>query len=69
MSTAILEGSSAVRMVNGRLVSLSLTDPEVRADLTKQLAERRKDPAALRALYIQRGMLSPSGKLAKRFGG
>lgn len=69
MTTVLFEGSSAVRMVNGRLVSRSLSDPEVRVSIAQQMAELRKDPAALREWYVRRGMINSVGKLTPRFGG
>lgn len=60
---------SALRMVNGRLVSLSLHDPVVKQEVQAKMAERRKDPAALRAYYVKEGVITPTGRLTKRYGG
>ena len=56
-------------MVNGRLVSLSLHDPVVKQEVQAKMAERRKDPAALRAYYVKEGVITPTGRLTKRYGG
>ncbi|XAH25462.1 hypothetical protein AAFF27_09790 [Xylophilus sp. GW821-FHT01B05] len=60
---------SGVRVVNGRLVSKTLGDPDMSERVGQAMASLRKDPAKLKAFYIQQGVLTPGGKLAKRFGG
>lgn len=59
----------AVWMSNGRLVSHTLSEPSIKRAINAELAELRKDPAALRAYYIKQGFLTPGGKLSKRYGG
>lgn len=60
---------SAVDIVNGRLVSLTLHDPKVKKELSTSQAELRKDPVALKARYVKLGFITQTGKLTKRFGG
>ena len=60
---------SSIRVVNGRLVSLTLHDPEVKREIAESMAELRRDPAKLRAYYVKQGLLTPGGKLTKRYGG
>lgn len=60
---------SVVRVLNGRLVGLSLLDPNVKKELSEERAKRRVDVDALRLEYVKNGLLTPTGKLAKRYGG
>ena len=60
---------SAVDIVNGRLVSLTLHDPKVTKELSISQAQLRKDPVALRARYVKLGFITRTGKLTQRFGG
>lgn len=62
-------GRSSIRVANGRLVSLTLNDPEVKREITATMAELRRDPAKLKAYYVKQGLLTPGGKLTKRYGG
>jgi hypothetical protein len=64
-----LPRESALRMENGRIVGPTLNDPAVKKQLSEQKAELRKDPEKLREWYIQNGMLTAGGKLAKKYGG
>lgn len=59
----------AMWLVNGRLVSRSLHDPEIKKELKVMLTEQRKDVDALKDFYIANGFLTAGGKLAKRYGG
>jgi YD repeat-containing protein len=52
---------------NGRLVSKTLADPDVREELEAEWAERRKNPEALLQYYVKRGVLTPTGRLTKRY--
>lgn len=54
---------------NGRLVSHTIDEPAIKASILASRAELRKDPAALKAYYVKRGLLTPGGKLTKRYGG
>ena len=67
--TAARVDRSAVDIVNGRLVSLTLHDPKVKKELSSSQAELCKDPAALKAHYVKLGFITRTGKLTKRFGG
>ena len=69
MTTAVLEGSSTVRMVNGRLVSATLNDPDVKKEIATQRQALRQDVDALRAYYIKQGVITKGGNLTKRYGG
>lgn len=65
---AVLKGEG-LRMVNGRLVGQTLADPEVKRRVTEFKNELRKDPVKLRQWYVEQGLLTPTGKLTKEFGG
>lgn len=69
MSTALLEGNLAVRLVNGRLVSPTLNDPEVKREVDAKMGALRKDLDALRAYYVQQRVITKGGNLTKRYGG
>lgn len=66
---ATLTAQSPIRVVNGRIVSLTLNDPEIRSRLEARRAKLRADPQALREEYVKAGFLTPGGKLTKRYGG
>lgn len=59
----------AVWLSNGRLVSRTIDEPEIKRAIDEQRADLRKDPQALKDYYIKRGFLTPAGKLSKRYGG
>ncbi|EPD34665.1 MULTISPECIES: hypothetical protein [Delftia] len=59
----------AVWMDNGRLVSHSISEPDIWREVSAQRAELRKNPEKLKAEYVKRGILTPGGKLTKRYGG
>ena len=59
----------AVWVSNGRLVSRTIDEPEIKKAIDEQRSNMRKDPEALKAYYIKRGFLTPKGKLSKRYGG
>ncbi|HSV77907.1 MAG TPA: hypothetical protein VLK85_01715 [Ramlibacter sp.] len=58
-----------LRMVSGRLVGPTLNDPSVKQELSSFKAELRKDPEKLRDWYVKSGLLTPGGKLTKKYGG
>lgn len=60
---------SVVRVLNGRVIGLSLLDPSVKKELSEERARRRANVEALRLEYVKNGLLTPTGKLAKRYGG
>lgn len=60
---------SLLWLENGRIVGPTLNDPEVEQSLTASKAELRKNPGKLRAQYVKSGLLTPGGKLTKRYGG
>jgi hypothetical protein len=60
---------SNLRMVNGRIVGPTLTDPQVQKELTAFKEELRSDPEKLRDWYVKQGLLTPGGKLTKAFSG
>lgn len=60
---------AGIRMVNGRLISLTLNDPAVIKEVHESMAELRKNPEALRAYYVKQGVITPTGRLTKRYGG
>lgn len=63
------DSSASVRMVNGRLVSKTLADP----DLKNAVTQAGKTMFASKEEFIKemarRGVLTPSGKLTKQSGG
>ncbi|MDH0423650.1 hypothetical protein [Delftia tsuruhatensis] len=59
----------AVWMDNGRLVSHTISEPAIWREVSAQRAALRKDPEKLKADYVKSGVLTPGGKLTKRFGG
>jgi len=54
-----------IRVINGRVVAKSIADPDVQAEVKKL----DKKVSSLRTFYVDQGILTPAGKLAKRFGG
>jgi hypothetical protein len=56
-------------LAGGRLVSATLADKVVRKKLQADAARRRKNPEALKRHYVKMGVLTPDGKLTKRYGG
>jgi hypothetical protein len=50
-------------------VGPTLNDPEAKQQLLAFKAELRKDPNKLRDWYVKKGVLTPSGKLTKKYGG
>lgn len=69
MSKAATKSATHLRLINGRLVSPSLADPEVKTQVVKKAAALRKDVVALRASYVRDGILNKDGTLSKRYGG
>ncbi|MFN7155237.1 MAG: hypothetical protein ACK4OE_16250 [Acidovorax sp.] len=69
MATALLDGNTAIRMVNGRLVSPTLNDPEVKKEVAAKMGVLRQDLDALRAYYVRQGVITKGGNLTKRYGG
>ncbi|QTD44581.1 hypothetical protein [Ottowia testudinis] len=61
--------SSGLWLVNGRLVSKTLSDPQVREAVNQSMTALRQDKDALRAYYVRMGILDKSGKLSKNYGG
>ena len=59
----------AVWVSDGRLVSHTINEPEIKRAIDEQRIDLRKDPQALKDYYIKRGFLTPAGKLSKRYGG
>ena len=68
-SAHALPKEQGLRMENGRLVGPTLNDPAVKKELSAFKAELRKDPEKLREWYVKNGLLTPTGKLTKAFGG
>jgi len=66
---AALTTQSPIRVVNGRIVSLTLNDPEIKKKMAARRAKLRANPQALREEYVKAGILTPGGKLTKRYGG
>ena len=62
---AEVKAAPKVRVVNGRVVGRSLADPGVQAEVQKL----DKNVGSLRTFYVEQGILTRAGKLAKRFGG
>jgi hypothetical protein len=77
MSTARAERPTAhavpkdkgLRVVNGRIVGPTLNDPGVKQEISSFKSELRKDPEKLRDWYVKGGLLTPGGKLTKKYGG
>lgn len=63
------ESYKLVRTVNGRIVSATLNDPEMKQKLEAKLRVLREDPAALKRHYVTHGYINANGKLTKRYGG
>lgn len=59
----------SVWVSDGRLVSHTINEPDIKKSIEAARAKLRQDPAALKEYYVKRGMLTPSGKLSKRYGG
>jgi hypothetical protein len=55
-----------VRVVDGRVVGKSIADPDVQKKLLGAHGQTR---AGLTKFYVEQGILTPKGKLSKRFGG
>jgi hypothetical protein len=66
---AIRESNRGVKVVDGRVVSASLADPAIRRNVTALAEERRKDRGTLLQEYVRQGILTPGGKLSKKYGG
>ena len=60
---------ATVQLKNGRVVSLTLADPNIKRELKATQAKTQEQVDALRAQYIKAGFLTPRGKLTKRYGG
>lgn len=58
-----------VWMSEGRLVSHIITEPGLKQKIEASRELLRQNPEALKAYYVKRGMLTPGGKLTKRYGG
>ena len=55
--------------VNGRPLAPTLADPEVQEEVRKLNADLRSNVDKLRRSYVEQGILTRDGKLAKRYGG
>lgn len=55
-----------VRLVNGRVVGKSIADPGIQEKLNASIGN---GAAVLTSFYVSQGILTPDGKLSKRFGG
>ena len=64
-----LRRRQTVTIVNSRMMSLTLNDPTVRAEVQAASAELRKDPEKLKHSYIDMGFLNEDGTLHERYGG
>lgn len=60
---------STLHVVNGRIVSPTLNDPDVKRQVRDAMAEHRKSDEALLRFYVSQGVLTKDGKLSKKFGG
>lgn len=58
-----------LRLVNGRVVGRSIADPDVKKEVKKLHAALRQNTEGLTKFYVDQGILTPAGKLSKRFGG
>lgn len=58
-----------VWVTDGRLVSHTINEPDIKKAIEDSRAALRKDPEALKAYYVKHGMLTLGGKLTKRYGG
>lgn len=54
---------------NGRLVSRTIDEPDIKQAIEKKFAELARNPEALHDLLVERGFITPTGKLPKRYGG
>lgn len=66
---AALTAEHPIGVVNGRVISLTLNDPQIKRKMEAARAKLRANPQALREEYIKAGVLTPGGKLTKRYGG
>ena len=69
VSRAVPKKIHNVHLINGRVVSASLADPEVNAQVSAAMAVFRKSKKSLLQFYVDQGLLTADGKLAKSFGG
>lgn len=63
------ESSAGVRMVNGRLVSKTLADPDLKSAVTRASKTMFASKEEFIREMARRGVLTPSGKLTKQSGG
>lgn len=66
---AALTAERPLGIVNGRLVTVTLNDPSIKRKMAARRAKLRKDPKALLDEYVKAGILTPTGKLTKRYAG
>lgn len=59
----------AVWVSNGRLVSHTINEPSIKQIIEQRRADLRKNPEELEKHYIKMGLLTPTGRLTKRYGG
>jgi hypothetical protein len=67
--SVIKDGSANVRMVNGRLVSKTLADPDLKSAVTQAGKTMFASKEEFIKEMARRGVLTPSGKLTKQSGG
>lgn len=63
------ENKGAVWIVDGRLVSKTLADPEIQQQLQADMKKKYPNKAAVIKEFQRRGILTPTGKLTKAYGG
>lgn len=68
-SAHALPRDGGLRVENGRIVGPTLNDPAAKKELSAFKQALRKDPEKLRQWYIDAGVLTPAGKLSKKYGG
>lgn len=66
---ADLKSPSGVRLVNGRIVSKTLADPDVQGRIRSVEKKMFPDQAAVRKEMYRRGVMTASGKVSKKYGG
>jgi hypothetical protein len=59
----------SVWVSSGRLVSLTLGDPEVKPEIDEFVQELLDDPQKLHEFLLEGGFTTPTGRLAKLYGG
>jgi len=57
------------RLMATQLVGKTIADPDIKERVQGLAEDLRKDKAALLSTYVEQGILTPEGKLTKRFGG